>query len=120
LFAIFEVFVPLQSAVIGAIAGYLSLWTVYWLFKLITKKEGMGYGDFKLLAMLGAWMGWKMLPIIVILSSLVGAAVGITLILFAGRDRQKHIPFGPYLAAAGLLCLFWGNDIVQYYLSTLI
>jgi len=111
-------FVPLKSAVIGAMAGYLSLWTVYWLFKWITKKEGMGYGDFKLLAMLGAWMGWKMLPVIVILSSFVGAVVGIALVIFAGRDHQKHLPFGPYLAAAGWLCLFWGDDILRHYLST--
>jgi len=119
MFSFHGVFVPLDTAVIGAMAGYLSLWSVYWLFKLITKKEGMGYGDFKLLAMLGAWMGWKMLPVIVILSSLVGAVFGISLILFAGRDRQKHLPFGPYLAAAGWLCLFWGDDILTFYLATL-
>lgn len=113
-------FVSLQDSVTGAIAGYLSLWTVYWLFKIITKKEGMGFGDFKLLAMLGAWLGWKMLPVIVILSSLVGAVVGISLILFAGRDRNKHIPFGPYLAAAGFLCVFWGDTILDYYLHNLV
>ena len=104
-------FVPLQDAVIGAAAGYLVLWAVYWLFKLVTGKEGMGYGDFKLLAALGAWLGWAMLPTIILLSSVVGAIVGISLIVFAKRGRDKPIPFGPYLAAAGLIALLYGTGI---------
>ena len=104
-------FVPLQDAVIGAAAGYLALWAVYWAFKLATGKEGMGYGDFKLLAALGAWLGWTMLPTIILLSSLVGAVVGIGLIVFARRGRDKPIPFGPYLAAAGLIALLYGTPL---------
>ncbi|MCC2954137.1 A24 family peptidase [Massilia sp. IC2-477] len=104
-------FVPLQDAVIGAAAGYLVLWAVYWLFKLVTGKEGMGYGDFKLLGALGAWLGWQMLPTIILLSSVVGALVGISLIVFAKRGRDKPIPFGPYLAAAGLIALLYGAGI---------
>ncbi|XYJ09745.1 prepilin peptidase [Telluria sp. B2] len=104
-------FVPLRDAVIGAAAGYLVLWAVYWLFKLVTGKEGMGYGDFKLLAALGAWLGWAMLPTIILLSSVVGAIVGISLIVFARRGRDNPIPFGPYLAAAGLIALLWGEQI---------
>ena len=104
-------FVPLRDAVIGAAAGYLVLWAVYWLFKLVTGKEGMGYGDFKLLAALGAWLGWAMLPTIILLSSVVGALVGISLIVFAKRGRDNPIPFGPYLAAAGLIALLWGEQI---------
>jgi leader peptidase (prepilin peptidase)/N-methyltransferase len=104
-------FVPLQDAVIGAAAGYLVLWGVYWLFKLVTGKEGMGYGDFKLLAALGAWLGWAMLPTIILLSSVVGAVVGISLIVFAKRGRDNPIPFGPYLAAAGLIALVWGQQL---------
>ncbi|RZI41715.1 prepilin peptidase [Herbaspirillum sp. HC18] len=110
-------FVPLQEAVIGAVAGYLALWSVYWAFKLLTGKEGMGYGDFKLLAALGAWLGWKMLPIIILLSSLVGAVVGISLILFARHGRNNPIPFGPYLAAAGMIALLYGKQIAQAYLG---
>ena len=110
-------FVPLQEAVIGAAAGYLSLWAIYWLFKLATGKEGMGYGDFKLLAALGAWLGWKMLPVIVLLSSLVGAVVGIALILLARHGRDIPIPFGPYLAAAGLIALLYGKPLTQMYLG---
>ena len=113
------VFVPLQDAVIGAAAGYLILWSIYWLFKLATGKEGMGYGDFKLLAAMGAWMGWKMLPVIILMSSLVGAVVGLGLIVLARRGRQIPIPFGPYLAAAGMITLFYGGDIVAAYLATL-
>ena len=109
-------FVPLASAVIGAIAGYLSLWTIYWVFKLIRGKEGMGYGDFKLLAALGAWLGWQTLPLIVLLSSLVGAVIGIALIAFKGRDHNVPIPFGPYLAIAGRIALFWGPALVRFYL----
>jgi leader peptidase (prepilin peptidase)/N-methyltransferase len=107
-------FVPLRDAVIGAAAGYLALWSVYWLFKLATGKEGMGYGDFKLLAALGAWLGWKMLPTIILLSSVVGAVVGISLIVFARHGRDKPIPFGPYLAAAGLIALLYGEPILRY------
>ena len=107
-------FVPLADAVIGAAAGYLVLWTVYWLFKLATGKEGMGYGDFKLLAALGAWLGWAMLPTIVILSSVVGALVGISLIVFRGRARDNPIPFGPYLAAAGMIALFYGIPLTRH------
>jgi leader peptidase (prepilin peptidase)/N-methyltransferase len=106
--------VPLRDAVIGAMAGYVSLWAVYWLFKLATGKEGMGYGDFKLLAALGAWMGWTMLPTIIILSSAVGAVVGIGLIVFAKRDRNNPIPFGPYLAAAGMIALLYGTPLTRY------
>lgn len=104
-------FVPLQDAVIGAAAGYLVLWAVYWLFKLVTGKEGMGYGDFKLLAALGAWLGWTMLPTIILLSSIVGAIVGISLIVFAKRERSNPIPFGPYLAAAGMIAMLYGAQL---------
>jgi leader peptidase (prepilin peptidase)/N-methyltransferase len=107
-------FVPLADAVIGAAAGYLALWSIYWLFKLATGKEGMGYGDFKLLAALGAWLGWKMLPTIILLSSVVGAVVGISLIVFARRERGHPIPFGPYLAAAGMIALLYGGPIARY------
>jgi leader peptidase (prepilin peptidase)/N-methyltransferase len=110
-------FVPLNEAVVGAAAGYLSLWSIYWLFKLVTGKEGMGYGDFKLLAALGAWLGWKMLPVIILLSSLVGAIVGVSLILFARHGRNNPIPFGPYLAAAGMIALLYGNGLVEAYLG---
>ncbi|WP_417520833.1 prepilin peptidase [Marinobacter sp.] len=95
----------------GAVIGYLSLWSVYWLFKLATGKEGMGHGDFKLLAALGAWLGWELLPAIILLSSLVGAVVGISLMVFKKHGREVPIPFGPYLAAAGLLCLWFGAEI---------
>ena len=114
--SLWNVYIDSHAAIIGAIAGYLSLWTVYWMFKLITGKEGMGFGDFKLLAMLGAWMGWKMLPVIILLSSAVGAIVGITLIVALGRDKTIPIPFGPYLAAAGWIALLWGNDLTNAYL----
>ncbi len=117
LFNMNGLFVPLDEAVIGAVAGYLSLWSVYWLFKLATGKEGMGYGDFKLLAALGAWMGWKMLPIIILLSSVVGAIVGISLIVFTKRGRDNPIPFGPYLAVAGLIALLYGKSLTQAYLG---
>lgn len=109
----------LQSSVIGAIAGYLSLWSVFWLFKLATGKEGMGYGDFKLLAALGAWLGWQMLPVIILLSSVVGAIVGVALIIFARHGRNNPIPFGPYLAAAGIIALFWGQQLTHTYLGLL-
>lgn len=110
-------FTDINSSIIGAIAGYLSLWTVYQVFKLLTKKEGMGFGDFKLLALLGAWMGWQYLPLIIILSSLVGSIIGITLILFKQHQRDKPIPFGPYLAIAGWIALVWGQQINASYLN---
>lgn len=113
-------FVPLSDAVIGAAAGYLALWSIYWLFKLVTGKEGMGYGDFKLLAALGAWLGWSMLPIILLLSSVVGAIVGIFLIAFHKRGRDNPIPFGPYLAAAGMIALLYGKSIAHNALDFLI
>ncbi len=112
-------FVDLQSAVIGAMVGYLSLWSVYWLFKLATGKDGMGFGDFKLLAALGAWFGWQFLPMIILLSSLVGAVVGIAGIIILGRDKNIPIPFGPYLAAAGWIAAMWGNEIMEWYLPSL-
>ncbi len=111
-------FVDLQSAVIGAAAGYLSLWSVYWLFKLATGKDGMGFGDFKLLAALGAWFGWQFLPMIILLSSLVGAVVGIAGIIMMGRDKNIPIPFGPYLAAAGWIAAMWGHEIMEWYLPS--
>jgi leader peptidase (prepilin peptidase) / N-methyltransferase len=110
---LWNVFAPLSSAVIGAIAGYLSLWTIYWLFKLIRGKEGMGYGDFKLLAALGAWLGWQALPVIVLLSSVVGATIGIVLIVFKGRDHNVPLAFGPYLAIAGAIALFFGQPLMR-------
>ena len=116
-FNIFTHYTDLQSSVIGAMAGYLSLWLVFHAFKLVTGKEGMGYGDFKLLAALGAWLGWALLPSIILLSSLVGAVVGISLIIFRRHQRDIPIPFGPYLAAAGWLALVWGTDINNAYLS---
>lgn len=115
LFNVGGVFTDLKSAVIGAAAGYLALWAVYWAFKFATGKEGMGYGDFKLLAAIGAWLGWKMLPLTILASSLVGAVVGIGLIVFARHAREKPIPFGPYLAAAGLIAMFWGERINRVY-----
>lgn len=110
-------FVDLPSAVIGAIAGYLTLWLVYQVFKKLTGKEGMGYGDFKLLAMLGAWLGWQALPAIILLSTLVGSVIGISLILFKQHERSHPIPFGPYLAIAGWIALLWGNEINTTYLN---
>lgn len=119
LFNLSGTFVNIYSAVGGAVAGYLSLWSIYWAFKLVTGKEGMGYGDFKLLAAIGAWLGWKMLPLVILLSSLVGAIVGITLIIALRRGRHIPIPFGPYLAGGGLIALFWGQSITQAYLQML-
>ncbi len=110
-------FVSLDSAVLGAVFGYLSLWWVFWLFKLFTGKEGMGHGDFKLLAALGAWLGWQQLLLIILLSSMVGAVVGILLIMLTGRDRQIPIPFGPYLAAAGWIAMMSGEELTSNYLS---
>ena len=112
-------FTSLGQAVVGAMVGYLALWSVYWLFKLTTGKEGMGYGDFKLLAAIGAWLGWTMLPLTILLSSLVGAIVGIALIVFARHGRNIPIPFGPYLAGGGLIALFWGQPLTQGYLQLL-
>jgi leader peptidase (prepilin peptidase)/N-methyltransferase len=111
----FLVLTNLRSSVIGAMAGYLSLWSVYHVFRLVTGKEGMGYGDFKLLAVLGAWLGWQMLPLIIMLSALVGALTGIALIMVRGRDRQLPLPFGPYLAAAGFVALLWGQPLIDAY-----
>lgn len=110
-------FTAFENAFWGAVAGYLLLWAVFWLFKLLTGKEGMGYGDFKLLAALGAWLGWQLLPVVVVISSMVGAVVGISLILFAGREHGRPIPFGPYLAAAGWIALLWGDAINTWYVS---
>jgi leader peptidase (prepilin peptidase)/N-methyltransferase len=110
-------YTDLPSAVIGAACGYLALWSVYWLFKLVTGKEGMGYGDFKLLAAIGAWLGWQMLPLVILLSSLVGAVIGIGLMIFARHGRETPIPFGPYLAIAGIIALFHGQAINHQYLN---
>ena len=109
--------VDLQSAVIGAVAGYLVLWVVYWFFKLATGKEGMGYGDFKLLAAIGAWLGWQTLPLVILSSSFVGGLVGIFLIYFRNQHSGLAIPFGPYLAGGGLIAMFWGKQINHAYLS---
>ncbi len=116
LLSLFGIFTDAHSAIIGALAGYLSLWCVFQVFKLLTGKEGMGYGDFKLLAMLGAWLGWQYLPQIILLSALVGAVVGLSLILIRGRDKNIPIPFGPYLATAGWISLIWGDAINHAYL----
>ncbi|MDD1956127.1 prepilin peptidase [Pseudomonas sp. 8209] len=113
----FEVFVPLDQALWGAVAGYLSLWTVYWLFKLVTGKEGMGYGDFKLLAMLGAWGGWQILPLTLLLASLVGALLGLVLLRLRNQQASTPIPFGPYLAIAGWIALLWGGQMTTSYLQ---
>ena len=110
------VFADLRSSVIGAAAGYLSLWSVYQIFRLATGKEGMGYGDFKLLAALGAWLGWQLLPLVIVLSAAVGSVVGVALILTGQRSRQAEIPFGPYLAGAGWIALLYGQNIMAWYL----
>lgn len=107
------------DAIIGAAVGYLSLWSIFWLFKIITGKEGMGYGDFKLLAVFGAWLGWQMLPLVILLSSLVGAVVGVTMIVSKYLKQGNPIPFGPYIAAAGWIALLFGQQIVDWYLGTL-
>ncbi len=112
-------YTSLENALWGAVFGYLSLWSVFWLFKLVTGKEGMGYGDFKLLAALGAWMGWQFLPLIILLSSFVGAAIGIAGIIILGRDKNIPIPFGPYLAIAGWIAFLWGDTIIDYYFQYL-
>jgi leader peptidase (prepilin peptidase)/N-methyltransferase len=110
-------FTDLKSAVIGAMAGYLILWSVYWLFKLVTGKEGMGYGDFKLLAAIGGWFGWQLLPAVILLSSVVGAAIGIGMIVFRGKTGGTAIPFGPFLALGGIAALFFGQQLAGFYLS---
>ncbi|OOG23602.1 prepilin peptidase [Thioalkalivibrio denitrificans] len=111
------VFTDTTSSLLGAVTGYASLWILYHGFRLLTGKEGMGFGDFKLFAMIGAWLGWQFLPLVILLASLVGAVVGIALILFQGRDRAQPIPFGPYLAAAGFIALLWGDHIMSLYLG---
>jgi len=115
--SLFNVYTDAHASIIGAIAGYLALWSVFHLFKLATGKEGMGYGDFKLLALFGAWLGWQYLPIIILLSSLVGAVIGLGMIIFARHDHNIPIPFGPYLAAAGWIALLWGHDLNRLYLA---
>jgi leader peptidase (prepilin peptidase)/N-methyltransferase len=110
-------FIDSHTSIIGAAAGYLSLWLIYHLFRLVTGKEGMGYGDFKLLAAIGAWVGWQALPLVILFSSVVGAVFGLLLILLRGRDHSQPMPFGPFLAAAGWITLLWGNGILEYYLT---
>lgn len=112
--------VSLHDAVIGAIAGYLCLWTIFWAFKLLTGKEGMGYGDFKLLAALGAWLGWQQLPLLILLSSVVGLIFGIIQLRLQKKGIEKAFPFGPYLAIAGWFCLIWGNDLTSWYLTNML
>ena len=119
LFNLGDTFTSLPEAVVGAMAGYLALWSIFWLFKLTTGKEGMGYGDFKLLAAIGAWLGWQTLPLTILLSSVVGAIVGISLIAFARHGRNTPIPFGPYLAAAGVIAMLWGDTINRLYLGAM-
>ncbi len=116
-FNLAETYTTTQASVVGAIAGYLALWSVYHLFRLLTGKEGMGYGDFKLLALFGAWLGWSAVPLIVLLSSFVGAIIGVGMIALRGHDRNIPIPFGPYLAIAGWIALMWGNQLVDAYLG---
>jgi leader peptidase (prepilin peptidase)/N-methyltransferase len=117
LLSLFNVFIDLETSVIGAIAGYLCLWSIFMMFKLVTGKEGMGHGDFKLLAALGAWCGWKMLLVIVLTSSLVGAIVGILMIILSKTGRNTQIPFGPYLAVAGWISFLWGPVLLNTYLN---
>jgi leader peptidase (prepilin peptidase)/N-methyltransferase len=119
LLSLFGVFTDSHASIIGAVAGYLVLWSVYHLFKLATGKEGMGFGDFKLLALLGAWLGWQYLPLIILLSSLVGAVIGISMMIIAKRDHNIPIPFGPYLAVAGWIALLWGGQINALYLNSI-
>jgi leader peptidase (prepilin peptidase)/N-methyltransferase len=112
-------FADLQAAVIGAAAGYLVLWSVFWAFKLLTSKEGMGYGDFKLAGAIGAWLGWKLLPAVILIASVAGAVIGILMIVLGRRERNVPIPFGPFLAIAGIVAMLWGNALVDYYLRLL-
>ncbi|MBL8520574.1 MAG: prepilin peptidase [Betaproteobacteria bacterium] len=114
----FGVFTTLHAAVIGAAAGYVLLWVVFWGFKLLTGKDGMGYGDFKLLAALGAWLGWPMLPVIILLSAAAGALMGVAGIIFFGREKGAKLPFGPYLAVAGFIALLWGKSLTLWYLGS--
>ena len=114
-----DAIVPLSDAVIGTVAGYMSLFSVFWLFKLVTGKEGMGHGDFKLVAVFGAWIGWQLLPLLILMASAVGAIIGISLMVFKNHQREQAIPFGPYLAIAGWITLIWGNGIWSWYLSYL-
>lgn len=116
LLSLWDIFVPAETAIIGAAAGYLSLWTVYQAFKLFTGKEGMGFGDFKLLAALGAWLGWQQLPVIILLSSVVGTVIGIAIIITRGQDRSVPIAFGPFIAIAGWIAMLWGDSILENYL----
>lgn len=109
-------FVPLNDAVVGAAVGYMSLFSVFWVFKLLTGKEGMGHGDFKLFALFGAWVGWQLLPILILMASVVGAIIGISLMLFKNHTREQAIPFGPYLAIAGWITLLWGEGIWSWYI----
>lgn len=109
-----------NEAILGAVIGYLSLWSVYWLFKLLTGKEGMGYGDFKLLAVFGAWLGWQHIPVIILLSSLVGALLGILVLYLQKKGKETPIPFGPYIAIAGIVSWLWGEQIIQYYLENML
>jgi leader peptidase (prepilin peptidase)/N-methyltransferase len=115
--SLFDVFADSASSILGAVFGYLSLWSVYHLFKLTTGKEGMGYGDFKLLALLGAWLGWSKLPAVILLSSLAGAVIGIAMILLLRHDHRVPVPFGPYLAIAGWIALMWGDTLNSAYLG---
>jgi len=117
LLSVFGLFTDSTASILGAVAGYMALWLIYQTFKRLTGKEGMGYGDFKLLALLGAWLGWSALPLIVILSSVVGAVSGILMMLLLRHDHRMPIPFGPYLAAAGWLAMLWGEDLNALYLG---
>ena len=110
-------FISPSDAIVGALAGYLTLWSIFWLFKLVTGKDGMGYGDFKLLGALGAWLGWQDLPMIIMMSAVVGAVINITMIVARGKDRSIPIPFGPYLAAAGWITMVWGENIKNTYID---
>lgn len=116
--SLFNVYTDAHASIIGAVAGYMALWLVFHLFKLATGKEGMGYGDFKLLALFGAWLGWQYLPVIILLSSLVGAVIGLSMIVVSKHDHNIPIPFGPYLAVAGWIALLWGHELNQLYLAT--
>ena len=120
LFGFFSIFTDISSSLIGSMAGYMILWSIYIAFKILTGKEGMGHGDFKLLAMLGAWIGWEMLPFTIILSSFCGALIGISMIVFGGRDRKQAMSFGPYLAMAGWIALIWGEQISHNYKNWLL
>lgn len=115
LLSLFGVFVEVHSALIGAISGYMSLWLIYWIFRLATGKEGLGYGDFKIFAALGAWMGWQALPVIIVMSSVVGAVLGLTLLSTGLQKRGQRMPFGPFLATAGWITLLWSDQIIHYY-----